>query len=170
MKKVTLLITITFLIISCQNNEPAVDQNVGEILSGNNKGSTYSIGSKEHAQLALDFSTAFVNQDYDFVTEDNYLETIFFYPEKGLDRLEFDLPSLIELAKSMHEPYDSIRRNVYDVIPVVPSYDENLTVVMFPFTETRYRKDGEIEKYRFYERHYIREGKIAGVRKWSQEE
>ena len=104
------------------------------------------------------------------MTEENYLETVFFYPEKGLDRLEFDLPSLIELAKSMHEPYDSIRRNVYDVIPVVPSYDQNLTVVMFPFTETRYRKDGEIEKYRFYERHYIRNGKIAGVRKWSQEQ
>jgi hypothetical protein len=170
MKKVILLITIAFLVISCQNNEPAVDKNVGEILSGNNKGSTYSFGSMEHAQLALDFSTAFVNQDYDFITEENYLETVFFYPEKGLERLEFDLPSLIELAKSMHEPYDSIRRNVYDVIPVVPSYDENLTVVMFPFTETRYRKDGEIEKYRFYERHYIRDGKIAGVRKWSQEE
>ena len=170
MKKISLLITITFLIISCQNNEPALNKNVGEILSGNNKGSTYSIGSMEHAQLALDFSTAFVNQDYDFVTKKNYLDTVFFYPEKGLDRLEFDLPSLIALAKSMHEPYDSIKRNVYDVIPVVPSYDENLTVVMFPFTETRYRKDGEIEKYRFFERHYIREGKIAGVRKWSQEE
>jgi hypothetical protein len=170
MKKISLLITITFLIISCQNNEPALNKNVGEILSGNNKGSTYSIGSMEHAQLALDFSTAFVNQDYDFVTKKNYLDTVFFYPEKGLDRLEFDLPSLIALAKSMHEPYDSIKRNVYDVIPVVPSYDENLTVVMFPFTETRYRKDGEIEKYRFFERHYIRGGKIAGVRKWSQEE
>ena len=45
----------------------------------------------------------------------------------------------------MHEPYDSIQRNVYDVIPVVPSHDEDLTAVMFPFTETRYRKDGEIE-------------------------
>ncbi len=45
----------------------------------------------------------------------------------------------------MHEQYDSIRRNVYDVIPVVPSYDENLTIVMFPFTEKRYREDGEIE-------------------------
>ena len=40
MKKVILLITIAFLVISCQNNEPAVDKNVGEILSGNNKGST----------------------------------------------------------------------------------------------------------------------------------
>ena len=50
MKKVTLLITITFLIISCQNNESGMNQKVGEILSGNNKGSTYSIGSMEHAQ------------------------------------------------------------------------------------------------------------------------
>ena len=170
MKKITLLITITFLIISCQNNETIVNKNVGKILSGNNKGSTYSIGSMKHAQLALDFSNAFVNQDYDFVNEKNYQKTVFFYPEKGLDKLEFNLPSLIELAKSMHEPYDSITRNVYDVIPLTPSYDENLTVVMFPFTETRYRKDGEIEKYRFFERHYIKDGKIAGVRKWSQEE
>ena len=170
MKKVTLLITITFLILSCQKNETIVNKNVGEILSGNNNGSTYSIGSMEHAQLALDFSNAFVNQDYDFVNEKNYQKTVFFYPEKGLERLEFNLPSLIELAKSMHEPYDSITRNVYDVIPLTPSYDENLTVVMFPFTETRYRKDGEIEKYRFFERHYIKDGKIAGVRKWSQEE
>ena len=41
MKKITLLITITFLIISCQNNETIVNKNVGKILSGNNKGSTY---------------------------------------------------------------------------------------------------------------------------------
>ena len=65
-----------------------VNKIVGEILSGNNKGSTYSIGSMEHAQLALDFSNAFVNQDYDFVKKKNYQKTVFFYPEKGLDRLE----------------------------------------------------------------------------------
>ena len=55
-------------------------------------------------------------------------------------------------------------------MPVIPSYDKTLTVVMFPFTEKRYKKDGTIETYRFYERHYIRDGKITGVRKWSQEE
>ena len=41
---------------------------------------------------------------------------------------------------------------------------------MFPFTETRYKKDGTVERYRFNERHYIRGGKVYGVRKWSQEE
>ena len=56
-----------------------------------------------------------------------------------MDRLEFDM---IELIKSMHEPYDSITREIYDVIPLVPSYNEDLTVVIFPFTETRYGKDG----------------------------
>ena len=84
MKKITLLITITFLIISCQNNEPGMHQNVGEILSGNNKGSTYSIGSMEHAQLALDFSTAFVNQDYDFVTEEKLFRNYLFLPRKRI--------------------------------------------------------------------------------------
>ncbi len=84
MKKTTLLITITFLIISCQNNEPNLNENVGEILSGNNKGSTYSIGSMEHAQLALDFSTAFVNQDYDFVTEGKLSRNCLFLSRKRL--------------------------------------------------------------------------------------
>ena len=59
MKKLVLLVTITFLLTSCRNNEPVVNKIVGEILTGNNKGSTYSIGSMEHAQLALDFSNAF---------------------------------------------------------------------------------------------------------------
>ena len=87
-----------------------------------------------------------------------------------MDRLEFDIQSAIELIKSMHEPYDSITREIYDVIPLVPSYNKDLTVVIFPFTETRYGKDGSIEKYRFTERHYISGGKVYGVRKWSQEE
>ena len=46
MKKITLFITIAFLIISCQNNEPNLNENVGQILSGNNKGiGTCSISS-----------------------------------------------------------------------------------------------------------------------------
>ena len=32
------------------------------------------------------------------------------------------------------------------------------------------RKDGEVETYRFLERHYIKNGKITGLRKYSQEE
>ena len=86
MKKVIFLITITFLMISCQNNETDVNKNIGEILSGNNKGSTYLIGSMEDAQLALDFSTAFVNQDYDLsiaLVEGKYQPT-FFMAKKGI--------------------------------------------------------------------------------------
>jgi hypothetical protein len=81
-----------------------------------------------------------------------------------------DLETGKKLIQAMHEPYDSITRWVYDVMPVVPSYDKELTIVKFPFTEKRYKKDGTVEKFRFYERHYIRNGKITGVRKWSQEE
>ncbi len=161
-----------FLVLSCTQEkaqEPIYDSG-GEILSGTNKGHNYRFGSEAAAKLALDFSTAFVNKNYAFLSKENFKDTMFFYPEKGLERLEFDIATAVEIIKSMHEPYDSITRSVYDVIPVVPSYDEGLTVVMFPFTETRYKKDGSEEKYHFFERHYIREGKITGVRKWSREE
>ena len=170
MKKTFLLLSIIFFAASCQNE--VVEKNAvgGEILMGNNKGNTYSFGSMDNAQQALDFSAAFVNEDYSFFTTENFNDTLFFYPEKGLDRIDLTIDSTIDLIKIMHEPYDSIRRSIYDVIPVVPSYDEELTVVMFPFTETRYKKDGTVERYRFNERHYIRGGKVHGVRKRSQEE
>ncbi len=71
-----------------------------------------------------------------------------------------DLETGKKLIQAMHEPYDSITRWVYDVMPVIPSYDKELTVVMFPFTEKRYKKDGTVEKYRFYERHYIEMEKL----------
>ena len=170
MKKIISLLTIAFIFTSCENEVKEISSTGGEILMGNNQGSVYSFGTMDNANHALNFSKAFTVKDYSFFTEENFNDTIFFYPEKGLDRLEFDIQSAIELIKSMHEPYDSITREIYDVIPLVPSYNEDLTVVIFPFTETRYGKDGSIEKYRFTERHYIFGGKVYGVRKWSQEE
>ena len=170
MKKTLLILTVLFFVASCQNEVVEKNAAGGEILMGNNKGNTYSFGSMDNAQQALDFSAAFVNEDYSFFTTENFNDSLFFYPEKGLDRIDLTIESTIDLIKIMHEPYDSIRRNIYDVIPVVPSYDEELTVVMFPFTEIRYKKDGTVERYRFNERHYIRGGKVYGVRKWSQEE
>ena len=170
MKKIISLLTIVFIFTSCENEVKEISSTGGEILMGNNQGSVYSFGTMDNANHALNFSKAFTVKDYSFFTEENFNDTIFFYPEKGLDRLEFDIQSAIELIKSMHEPYDSITREIYDVIPLVPSYNEDLTVVIFPFSETRYGKDGSIEKYRFTERHYISGGKVYGVRKWSQEE
>tara|TARA_B110000008_G_scaffold249287_1_gene261890 strand:- start:3280 stop:3795 length:516 start_codon:yes stop_codon:yes gene_type:complete len=170
MKKIILLLITIAFIISCQDNNVEKKTQIGEILSGNNKGSVYNIGSTDDAQLALDWSHAFTIKDFDFMSVKNFSDSVFFYPPNSLKRVDMDIPTLKKLVSSMHEPYDSIRRNVYDVIPLTPAYDNELTVVMFPFTETRYRKDGGVEKYRFYERHYIRNGKVNGVRKWSQEE
>lgn len=169
--KNTLLLILTLLTLICceQSQTPSGPLRGGEILSGDNKGGDYEFGSMEASNLAVSFSNAFVNQDYSFLSEKNFTDKMFFYPEKGLERMEFDIPTAINIIKGMHEPYDSIRRNIYDIIPVIPSWDKSLTVVMFPFTEKRY-KNGEVETYRFFERHYIKDGKITGVRKWSQEE
>ena len=107
MKKIISLLTIVFILTSCENEVKEINSTGGEILMGNNKGSVYSFGKMDDANHALNFSKAFTVKDYSFFTEENFNDTIFFYPEKGLDRLEFDIQSAIELIKSMHEPYDS---------------------------------------------------------------
>ena len=173
MKTINLLAIILIISIGCTttvSNDVNTLINGGKILNGPNTGATYTFASDEVGQLAIDFSDAFVRKDMDFLSTDHFTDSIFFYPEKGLEKVVMDLETGKKLIQAMHEPYDSITRWVYDVMPVVPSYDKELTIVMFPFTEKRYKKDGTVEKFRFYERHYIRNGKITGVRKWSQEE
>ena len=173
MKKINFLVILSIFFIGCTttvSNDVNTLINGGKILNGPNTGATYTFASDEVGQLALNFSDAFVRKDMDFLSTDHFTDSIFFYPEKCLEKVVMDLETGKKLIQAMHEPYDSITRWVYDVMPVVPSYDKELTIVMFPFTEKRYKKDGTVEKFRFYERHYIRNGKITGVRKWSQEE
>ena len=173
MKKINFLVILSIFFIGCTttvSNDVNTLINGGKILNGPNTGATYTFASDEVGQLALNFSDAFVRKDMDFLSTDHFTDSIFFYPEKGLEKVVMDLETGKKLIQAMHEPYDSITRWVYDVMPVVPSYDKELIIVMFPFTEKRYKKDGTVEKFRFYERHYIRNGKITGVRKWSQEE
>ena len=173
LKKINFLVILSIFFIGCTttvSNDVNTLINGGKILNGPNTGATYTFASDEVGQLALNFSDAFVRKDMDFLSTDHFTDSIFFYPEKGLEKVVMDLETGKKLIQAMHEPYDSITRWVYDVMPVVPSYDKELTIVMFPFTEKRYKKDGTVEKFRFYERHYIRNGKITGVRKWSQEE
>ena len=173
MKIINLIAFFSVFLIGCTgttSNDMSTTASGGKILNGPKKGATYSFSSDEVGQLAIDFSDAFVRKDIDFLSTEHFTDSIFFYPEKGLEKVVMDLETGKKLIKAMHEPYDSITRWVYDVMPVIPSYDKDLTIVMFPFSEKRYKKDGTIEKYRFYERHYIRNGKITGVRKWSQED
>ena len=87
MKKIISLLTIAFIFTSCENEVKEISSTGGEILMGNNKGSVYSFGKMDDANHALNFSKAFTVKDYSFFTEENFNDTIFFYPEKGLDRL-----------------------------------------------------------------------------------
>lgn len=172
MKAIYFMSFVTFLLVGCTETVPSpiIQGSGGKVLTGSNAGATFTFASDAVGQLAIDFSDAFIRKDLDFISTEHFSDSIFFYPEKGLDKVVMDLETGKTLIQAMHAPYDSITRVVYDVMPVIPSYDESLTVVMFPFTEKRYKKDGTVETYRFYERHYIRDGKITGVRKWSQEE
>jgi len=159
------------LSLGCQqSNIESVDTSAGFILDGPNKNSNYTLGSNQAAELAVSFSNAFVKKDYNFMSKENFRDSMFFYPEKGLEKLVFDLDTGISLIKSMHAPYDSITRTIEEVIPLIPSYDNSLNKIMLSFSENRYKKDGSIETYRFFEQHYIQDNKIIGVRKWVQSE
>ena len=173
MKAINIFALLILFITGCSETVSKASTEAGsggKILNGPNAGSTYSFASDSLGQLAINFSDAFVRKDLDFLSTKHFSDSIFFYPEKGLEKVVMDLETGKKLIQAMHEPYDSITRWVYDVMPVIPSYDKDLTVVMFPFTEKRYKKDGTVERFRFYERHYIKNGKNIGVRKWSQEE
>ena len=56
MKKIILLFSAAILIISCESEAEHKNKDIGEILSGSNKGSTYSLGSMEDAQLAVSYT------------------------------------------------------------------------------------------------------------------
>jgi len=137
MKIINLSAIILIISIGCTttvSNDVSTLTNGGKILNGPNAGSTYTFASDEVGQLAIDFSNAFVRKDMSFISTEHFTDSIFFYPEKGLEKVVMDLETGKKLIQAMHEPYDSITRWVYDVMPVVPSYDKELTIVMFPFT------------------------------------
>ena len=93
MKNTLLFIFTTLTLICCEQTQTTSNARGGEILSGDNKGGDYEFGSMEAAYLAVSFSDAFVNEDYSFLSEKNFTDKMYFYPEKGLERMEFDIPT-----------------------------------------------------------------------------
>ena len=58
------------LILGCQqSNIESIDTFAGFILDGPNKNSNYTLGSNQAAELAVSFSNAFVNKDYNFMSK-----------------------------------------------------------------------------------------------------
>ncbi|MDA9628633.1 hypothetical protein N9S47_02260, partial [Flavobacteriaceae bacterium] len=70
-----------------------------------------------------------------------------------------------DVVKTLHEPYDSIKRQVWNAIPLKLE-GSDFTRVSVAFKEERYFKNGSKETVRLIDRIFIREGKIFRVHQW----
>ena len=165
MKKIiTLLIVAT--LFSCETKTVEVNTQAGEGLQNNN----YKLyaGSMDYAKTTIDVLQAYSDGDFDFIME-KMADTVAFFPDKGGEMVTLINPFSDFLA-TMQEPYDSIVRNPYNVTSISPGLEDSFTIISVPFTETRYAKDGSVERDRVFERFIFNsDGKIVRVNKWSSE-
>ncbi len=68
----------------------------------------------------------------------------------------------------LHSPYDSIKRNVWNAVPL-QAQGTDFTRVTVAFSEQRFLKDGTQENLRIIDRIFIRDGKIYRIHQWDAE-
>ena len=70
---------------------------------------------------------------------------------------------------ALHEPYDSIKRTLWNAIPIKLNGDDNSSVTV-SFKEDRFYKDGTEESLRIIDRIFIiSEKKIYRIHQWTAE-
>ena len=166
MKKLLILFVLS-LFLACDTETVEVNSQVGKGLFGNNQNKLYA-GSMDYAETTLDVLQAYADGDFDFIME-KMADSVRFFPDKGGEVISLVNP-FNDFLVSLHESYDSISRNPYNVTSVSSGLDNSSTIVSVPFTEIRYAKDGSIERDRVFERFIFNsDGKIIRVNKWSSE-
>ena len=95
-------------------------------------------------------------------------DTVKYLPPKGGKAIESTLSELPKIVELLHEPYDSITREIHNAIPV-KFEDSNVTLVTLSFYEKRYYKTGETERVRLIDRIRFRDEKIYWIAQWMGE-
>ncbi len=166
MKKILILFILPFF-TGCEIETVEVNSQVGKGLIGNNQNKLYA-GSMDYAETTLDVLQAYADGDFDFIME-KMADSVSFFPDKGGKQISLVNP-FNDFLDSMQELYDSISRTPYNVTSVSSGIDDSYTIISVPFTETRYAKDGSVERDRVFERFIFNsDGKIVRVNKWSSE-
>ena len=159
MKNFLLLIFISML-FSCETKTVEIEKKAGIVLNGNNKGKKFVFGSDKDAQIALDMVQAYADREFDKMNE-LANDTVMFFPDMGGKYIAVAAPANDFLA-SLHEPYDSIRRFIWNAIPL--KFENNdYTNVVVSFQEFKYGKDGTVEKSKVVEKIYVRNGKVFRI-------
>ena len=169
MKKSLLLTLPTLIFVCCQPKtvEVEVNASAGEQFLNNFKGKKYIFGSDLDAKNAASLVLAYAEKDSETMVK--FMEdTVVYYPPLGGKVMKTPKSAIHEVVKSLHEPYDSIKRKLNNVVPLKIE-GSDFTRVSVSFREKRYYKDGNQESVRLIDRIFLREGKIFRIIQWMGE-
>ena len=150
MKKLYILFIITAF-LSCETQTIEVEKSAG---MANNDGEKYVFGSDEDSKMAKDTDAMY----------EMMADTVRYAPPSG-GMLVNSREEVPEITMQLHSPYDSIKRTVWNAVPLKRE-GSDVTRVTVAFLEDRYLKDGTQEKVRIIDRIFIRDGKIFRVHQW----
>ena len=159
MKKVIVLLVIFISISSCSNQivDKEVNKKAGEWVSS---GTKFFMGSDEQVEIVKNLLSNYAAMDAEAVFL-NTRDTVRFFPFNA----EKPVMMTVTDQKEMFSLYDSIISKPVYFIPY--ELDGVRSLVEVTSTETKYKKDGTIEKDLFLEKFIFGDdGKIHTVRQW----
>ena len=163
MKKILLLFVLAAF-VSCETKTVEVQKQSGFDYGRDGK---YVFGSDDDAQMAVDLVLAFAKKDSE--TMSKFMgDTVRYAPPQGGKMITSLKSEIHDIVKMLHEPYDSIKRTVWNAVPL-KSTAADFTRVTVAFKEDRFYKNGTSESVRLVDRIFIRDKKIFRIHQWMAE-
>ena len=159
MKKIIVLLAIFISIYSCSSrvNEKVENKKAGEWVSS---GTKFLLGSDEQVEIVKSLLSNYAAMDAEAVFL-NTRDTVRFFPFNA----EKPVMMTVKEQKDMFSLYDSIISKPVYFIPY--ELEGVRSLVEVTSTETKYKKDGSVEKDLFLEKFIFGDdGKIHTVRQW----
>ena len=159
MKKVIVLLAIFISISSCSNQivDKEVNKKAGEWVSS---GTKFFMGSDEQVEIVKNLLSNYAAMDAEGVFL-NLKDTVRFFPFNA----EKPVMMTVKDQKEMFSLYDSIISKPVYFLPY--ELEGVRSLVEVTSTETKYKKDGTLEKDLFLEKFIFGDdGKIHTVRQW----
>ena len=165
MKKILLLL-ISTVFFSCETKIVEVNKESGFDYGREAK---YVLGSDDNAQMAVDLVLAFADKDSETMVK-FMADSVTYRPPQGWQPITTFKPEIHDVVIMLHEPYDSIKRTIWNAVPL-KSTKTNFTRVTVAFKEDRFYKDGSQESVGLVDRIFISddEGKIFRIHQWMME-
>lgn len=163
MKKNIIIFSIITFLYSCESNqvEVEVNANAGKHYLANFKDKKYIFGSDEDARNAVKLVMAYADKDVETMSKFMGDTVVYFPPNGGMSMktAKSELPNIVEM---LHQPYDSIKRTLYSVIPLKPQ-GADFTRAEVNFKEDRYLKDGTQQSVMLNDKIFFRNGEIFRI-------